>query len=319
MVMSVRREILAVTLIVLMGAVLVRALYIPPAAEQHVEAAEERFGLDLAEPNRWFSAWAIGDGQAFALIATDPSGRLLADAVDSEATYRFSRAGFGWLAWASSLGNEMWVAYGLGIASVLSLGLVLATTIRERLRLGSRAWLIILNPALYLGLGGDTAEPLAIALLTLAIGSGSVLAAALLGMTRPTYLVGLLGRWRLLSWGLVAAIGLTAYSLVQFGADRFVPSGGRVGLPLVAYFEHPSWAGFALLGLAVTTLVIGLKHRNWGWVGAALLVLCFGADVTRDPVNAWRAAGMLPVLWAFGVNYVPDSATAAKREDPVAV
>ena len=62
-------------------------------------------------------------------------------------------------------------------------------------------------------------------------------------------------------------------------------------------------AGWILAVIAVATLSFGIRDRDWAWVASGLLVLCLGSDVTADPVNAWRAAGMLPVLWAFGTNY----------------
>ena len=30
--------------------------------------ASEKYDLDFGEPSRWFSAWSVGDGQAFAVV-----------------------------------------------------------------------------------------------------------------------------------------------------------------------------------------------------------------------------------------------------------
>ena len=66
-------KFLPATLIVGLVALYARAEYIPAAPDRHVELAEARFDLDVGPVNRWFSAWSIGDGQAFAVIAADPS------------------------------------------------------------------------------------------------------------------------------------------------------------------------------------------------------------------------------------------------------
>jgi hypothetical protein len=50
-------------------------------------------------------------------------------------------------------------------------------------------------------------------------------------------------------------------------------------------------------------VLVGLKWRDFGWLGAGALVLLLGSAVTEYPVNAFRVAGMLPVLWAFGPNF----------------
>jgi hypothetical protein len=47
-------------------------------------------------------------------------------------------------------------------------------------------------------------------------------------------------------------------------------------------------------------MIVGVRQRDMAWVVGGFFVLCFGGDVTVNPANAWRAAGFLPVLWAFG-------------------
>ena len=110
----------------------------------------------------------------------------------------------------------------------------------------------------------------------------------------------------------LAAIVLGLYSLWKFGLDRFLPDGGRVGLPLLSYFEHSSVWGWALVVLALTTIVIGVRRRDWAWILGGLFVLSFGPDVTANPVNAWRVAGFIPVLLAFGPGY---EATTRSRDE----
>ena len=297
-----RFEALLVVAIVLLAALGARAAYIPVFYEEHVERAAETFDLSLGEPSRWFSAWSLGDGQAFATITADPSGGKLGERIKGPA-YRFSRAGYSWLASALTLGNESWVPYGMALAGALAvIGiLVLAMSLRERL--GPKAWLMLLNPAIYLGFGGDTSEPLGVLLLGVALSTGSVWVAAALGVTRPTYLLALLGRWRLVAGGLGSALVLGAYSLWRFGFEGMGFPEGGIALPLAAYFDNSSLGGWILALLAITTVVIGVRYRNWTWVVMGIFVLSFGYSVTPNPINAWRAAGLLPVLWAFGPAY----------------
>ncbi len=289
-------------LIVISVALWARYEYIPPFADRHVEVAAERYDLDISEPGAWFSAWSLGDGQAFAVIAADPSGVKLSGEI-KEPAYRYTRAGYGWAATLGSLGRETWIPYGLAVVGTLAIVGTLALAARLRDRLGARAWLIVANPALYLGFAGDTAEPLGIFLLVWALGGGSLIASALLGITRPSYLVALAGRLRQIVVGVIATIAILVYGFLRFSSAQFVPDGGRVAVPFTAYLENSSLLGWVLAALAVVTLLVGIWRKDWAWGAAALLVVSLGTDVTLDPVNAWRAAGMLPVLWAFGPGY----------------
>ncbi len=288
-----------VSVIVLLGAFYVRAEYVPPWAERNLEIAEEKWDLPVSDVSPWFSAWTLGDGQAYAVIAADPLGLRFGDDL-REPGYRYQRAGYSWLVWAASGGQAGLIPYALGLVGALAVigSLLLAISLRERL--GPAAWFIVLNPALFIGFAGDTAEPLAILLLGLTLASNSVLAAIALGVTRPDYLIAALGRWKPFLAGIAAAALLAAYAVFRFGLEGLIPNGGRLGLPLAGYLEHPSLAGWVLAALAAGTGVIGIKYRNWTWVAVGLFVLCFSYDVLEFPVNAWRAAGLMPVLWAFG-------------------
>lgn len=297
-----RLEILLVTAIVVLTAGFVRWQYIPTFAQRHVEVAEQKYGFEVGEPGEWFSAWSLGDGQAYAMIAVDPSGDLLATHV-SEAGYRFARAGYGWAARAASLGQGRYVPYGLAVVGAISLLGVLILAIHMRPRLGPRAWLLVLNPAVFIGFAGDTSEPLGILVLGAALAWELWPFAALVGVIRPTYLVGLLRDRRLLIPGLLAAAVLGFYSLLRFGAEALVPAGGRLSLPGLAYVDQVSVWGVLLAVVAIATLVIGIRQRDWSWVLAGAFVLSFGSDVLREPVNAWRAAGFLPLMWAFGPRF----------------
>lgn len=305
-----------VLVISLATAVFVRYLYIPPFPDLQVAASEEKYDYEVGEPGPWFSAWSVGDGQAYALIAIDPSGQKLDEEIE-ETTYRFSRAGYGWLAAAASMGQNDWVPYGLAVAGAAAIIGVLAAATALRPRLGPKTWLIVLNPAVYIAFAGDTSESWAILLLVIALGWNSCLGSAALGITSPTYLVALWGHWRLLLAGVLTAVALAAYSLFAFGTESFIPGGGRIGFPFAAYLDHLSVWGMLLAGAALITLWVGARAKDWSWVLAGIFVLCFGWDVLREPINAWRAAGFLPVLWAFGPAWVP-SRTAQPSLHPAA-
>jgi hypothetical protein len=294
-----RLEVLVVSVIVLLGAFYVRAEYIPPWAERNLEIAEEKWGLPVSDVGPWFSAWTLGDGQASAVIAADPLGLGFGDDL-REPGYRYQRAGYSWLAWAASGGQPGLVPYGLALVGALAVigTLILAISLRQRL--GPATWFLVLNPALFIGFAGDTAEPLAILLLGLTLASNAVWAAVALGVTRPDFLLAALGRWKPFLAGVSAAAVVAIYATARFGIEGVIPGGGRLGLPLVGYVQYPSLAGWLLAALAVVTGVIGLRHRNWAWVAVGVFVLCFSYDVMEFPVNAWRAAGLMPVLWAFG-------------------
>lgn len=307
-----RLEIVLVAAIALTTAFYVRASYIPSFSDRHVDVAEQKYDYDVGEPGSWFSAWSLGDGQAFVMIALDPSGNKLDEEID-EAGYRFARAGYGWATYAAALGQNEAIPYALAIVGTASLVALIVMAVRLRPRLGRRAWFVLANPAIYIGFGGDTSEPLAVLLLTMAMASSGWVAAVLLGVTRPTFLIGLWGQWRKFIAGLASAVLLGTYSLLTFGSDALIPSGGRIGWPLTSYFEHSSFWGWVLATCAVATLILGIRRREWAWILGGLFALSFGADVLRDPVNTWRAAGFLPVLWAFGAGYdASESETVSK-------
>jgi hypothetical protein len=155
------------------------------------------------------------------------------------------------------------------------------------------------NPALYIGFVGDTAEPLAIALLTLALAYGSFLATLALAIVRPDYLVGLLSNWRLVLSGALLGVGFR-----MFWVERFDDSmiGGSVALswPMVGIIDASSPVGWLVIAAGLFTVVRGIVERDLSWVASGVLVVCFSAVVYDSTANAIRAAGLLPVLWAFG-------------------
>jgi hypothetical protein len=301
-----RLEIVLVSVIFLLTAVYVRWTYIPSFSDRHVQVSEERFDYEVGEPGPWFSAWSLGDGQAYVLIALDPTGQKLAEEVP-EPGYRYARAGYGWLGWLASLGDHRLVPYALALVGAVSMVGVLIAAIVLRPLLGMRAWLLLVNPAIYIGFAGDTAEPLATLLLTLGLMTGSWALALVLGLTYPTYLVATWGRWKMLLVGVATAVAVQVYTSLAFGPPAVTSATVRVGFPFVGYLDEPSVAGFALCVAGLATIAIGARSRAWAWVVSGLFVLCFAADVLQFPTNAWRAAGFLPVLWAFGPRHDPET------------
>jgi hypothetical protein len=312
-----RLEVLLAVAVVVLGALWVRAVYVPSFADRHVAASEQRYHFDVGDPGPWFSAWSLGDGQAFALIALDPTGHKLDDEVKISA-YRFTRAGYGWAVWAASLGRARAVPYALAAVGALAVIANLVLAVHLRGRIGPRAWLLMLNPALYIGFAGDTSEPMGVLFLGLAMASGSWVAAVFLGVTRPTFLVGLWGRWKMFLPGVVGAGVVAAYGILVL-QPRLLAPGGGLALPLVGYFQRWSISGALLCVAALATLFVGVRSGDWAWVLSAALVLCFGVEVLTNPVNAWRTAGFLPVLWAFGPRYELATTTLSRGGTEAAV
>jgi hypothetical protein len=313
-----RFEVVAISVIVLLTAFYVRAEYIPPWAGENLKIAEEKWDLPVSGVSAWFSAWTLGDGQAFAVIAADPLGLEFGDDL-KDPGYRYQRAGYSWLVWAGSAGQPGLIPYAMAAVGGLAVIGTLILAISLRKRLGSAAWFLVLNPALYIGFAGDTAEPLAILFLGLALASSRPWAGAALGVTRPDYLLALLGRWKTFAYGVAAAALVVGYALIRFGFGSLFPPDARLfGLPLAGYLETPTLAGWALAILALATVVIGARHRNWTWVVVGVYVLCFSYTVVLDPVNAWRAAGLMPVLWAFGPRVSRSQDASEPEESSVA-
>jgi hypothetical protein len=307
---SVRREAVIVGVGALSLALLARYAWLPYAWEALLQDAATTWNLPVTEVGRWFSAWALGDGQAYAVIASDPLGLEMGSKLGQPA-YRYGRAGFGWLAWVASLGQREWVPYGMAMVGMLTLVALFVLAVKMRPVLGPRAWLLILNPAVFISFAGDTTEGLAIFALALAISSGAWWAAAMVGITRPDYLIALVGRRRTLVWGVGTAVVFAMVWTARFGldVDQF---GGRLGWPVVGFIEVPSMQSLALGLLAVTTLIVGIRRRDWGWVSSGLFVLCFTHLVVESAANGWRAGGMLLVLWAFGPGYVAEGPVAVR-------
>lgn len=303
--MSINRvsklEVGLVALTVLALALTYRYAWTTPFWESDLLGAQERLNLPVAGAGRWFSGWTRVDGQAYALIAADPLGIDVGWQL-GHPSYRYGRAGFGWLAWLASFGQAEFIPYGMAAVGVLALIGTFAVALWFRPKLGQAAWLLVFNPAVFIGFAGDMAETLAVLLLALGLGMGSGWASVFLGIVRPTYLVAMFSHWKLAAWGIGTAIALGFFWITRFGLE-LGQYGGRLGLPFVGYAEHPSIHSIGLALLAAITMGVGSRSRNWAWVASGLVVLCFAGGVVEEAANSWRAGGMLLVLWAFGPEH----------------
>lgn len=293
-----KRDGLVAASLAVLTALLLRFLLAKPQDFLHYSVLRDLTGIDFGEWPDIFYTGGGGDGEVFAVLAADPIGQGPSQSIPA-VVYRFARVGFSWAAWALSLGQERFVLPALFLIGLIALATVGFLAGFWRKKLGPASWLLVLNPALYVGFVGDTAEPLAILLLVLALSGSGPLAAAALGITRPTYATALLGRGRSLVVAVVSGVAVVILAVRLFDAPVFGTLDGAFSVPFVAYFNQPSIVGFAVLSAGVVTVVVGLVRRDLAWLASGLLVLVLGEGVTANPVNAVRAAGMLPVLWAL--------------------
>jgi hypothetical protein len=272
--------------------------------------AQRALELDVTGTPVWLSGWSFGDGQVFAVIADDPTGRQ-AGSLLADPAYRYLRPGFGWMVAAVTLGRDWLIPHGLflvGLGGIVGLYL-LACRLRDQL--GPSAWILVLNPAIYIALAGGTAESVGALALAMTIWSGSTGWAVVTALVRPTYTIGLLGR-RTFVVAATSATVMLALVMWRFGwvPAQFV---GKLTMPLLGFRAEPSLLGGVVLGAGLYTLVRGVRARDLGWIGAGMLALCLVPETFADPVDAIRAAGLIPVLWAFGTRYMPERKVLSTR------
>lgn len=294
-------EMVLVAVVVMVLAAGARYAIAGPDDLTDLRRLEQGTGLDMGPESAWFATGLNGDGAAFAIMAADPLGRDVGKSIKFPA-FRYSRAGFSWAAAAVVLGDEGLVLLGLSLVGLISIGLVASLGVRLYEERGVWAWALIVNPALYLGFVSDTAEPLAVFLLATSLMGSRWWGPVALAVVRPSYLVGIAGRWKHFLLGLGVA-GVARLFWVFWFDDSLTAGLWALGLPLRGVMESPSPLGFLVVGAGLVTLVVGGVRRDWSWIASGLLVASLSVEVLRDPINAVRAAGMLPVLWAFGPGY----------------
>jgi hypothetical protein len=296
------RDGLFAALVAVVTALALRFWLTNPQDYLHYSVLEELTGIDFGTWPDVFYSGGGGDGEVFAVLAADPLGSGPSQLIPV-VLHRFLRIGFAWLAWAFSLGQEQLVLpalFTVGLLAVSGVGFM-SGFLRERL--GLKSWALLISPAVYIGFIGDTVEPLGTLLLVLSLTASGIWAAAALGISRPTYAVALFGKWKLLSAVVAAVIVIRLLAFGLFGGSILESIDGSFSLPFVAYFDHASVVGFLVLAGAVVTIGVGMIRRDLAWVVAGMFVVVLGGPIIENPINAVRAAGMLPVLWAFGPNW----------------
>jgi hypothetical protein len=296
------RDGIFAALVAVVTALALRFWITNPQDYLHYSVLEELTGIDFGTWPNVFYTGGGGDGEVFAVLAADPLGSGPSQLIPV-VIHRFLRIGFAWLAWAFSLGQEQFVLpalFTVGLLAVSGVGFM-SGFLRERL--GLKSWALLISPAVYIGFMGDTVEPLGTLLLVLSLTASGIWAAAALGISRPTYAVALVGKWKLLSAAAAVVIVIRLLAVGLFGGSIFESIDGSFSLPFVAYFDHASVVGFLVLAGAVVTIGVGVMRRDLAWVAAGMFVAMLGGPITDNPINAVRAAGMLPVLWAFGPNW----------------
>lgn len=291
------RDGLFAAVIAVVAALTIRFLSASPLDYLHYSVLSDLTGIDFGQWPDVFYTSGNGDGEVFAVLAVDPFGSGPSQMIPS-VVYRYLRIGMSWLAFVLSFGQE-----GLVLPALLAIGLSAVATVGFlsgfwRQRFGVRSWALVLNPAMYIGFVGDTAEPLGILLLVFALVGTGYWAAVALGVTRPTFGVALLGRWQPLSVLVVTTIVVNIAAALIFDGSILDSPTRSFAFPAIGYFNEPSVVGFLVLASGAFTLLRGIFRRDLAWIVSGLLVVALGEAITLNPLNAVRAAGMLPVLWA---------------------
>ncbi|MGH8937659.1 MAG: hypothetical protein ACRDXD_15605 [Acidimicrobiia bacterium] len=248
-------------------AVLALAIRATVVADQEFSAVDlHRFerisGVDLPVYERlpFFLTWTRGDGQTFMALAAD----LDLDGPAQELgvpSYRFARVGYAWLARLAALGRVGLLPVGLLAVNLVTISILAVVATRLARIWRERAFLILANPGLFVGVATDTAEPLGALLLVLALttgATGGVLASALAAATRPTFLALLPARRHGLLRPLMTAasvvISLQIISLFAFGSFGERPPETLV-LPFTGYVEvWPTVRPAAAFGIGLLLL-----------------------------------------------------------------
>lgn len=288
----------AVVVVTILG---LRTIITNPGDLADLEHFESATATSIGPKSAFFASGLDGDGATFTIVALDPLGRDKGHLLRNP-SYRYMRFGYPWLAKGITLGVDDAILLGLTVVGMAAVGVTAFLASRLSESRGPWAWLLVANPALILGALRDTAEPLGVTLLTLAILSGSVWAGLALAFVRPTFLVAVAGRWRIfLIAGAVAGVSKLFWSW-HFGESP-LKGGFALDWPMAGVIASPTLLGWAVIVSALITAAVGVIKRDWAWMLSGVLVICLGQVVVDTPTNAVRAAGFLPVLWAFGPGF----------------
>ncbi len=302
---------LGFALFVVVILILVRILASGPEDLADLERFRRMTGIEIGPNPAFFANGLNGDGATFAVIAADPLGSDVG-AILHSTSYRYLRFGYPWIGSAVVLGNEDLLLLGLSAVGLVSAGATAYLASVLSAERGWWAWLLVLNPAMFMGVMGDTAEPLALSLLGWALFLNSTVLALLVAPVRPTYLVALAARWRLVLAAGAGVVLLKAIWSWRF-SEPLLTGSDNVSWPFVGVISSPSVLGILVAVAGLTTAVVGVMRRDLSWVVAGVFTICFGPIVAS--INAVRAAGFLPLLWAFGPRYQPRETSSGVERD----
>ena len=254
------------------------------------------------------------DGVYFYAIAEDPLARDEAHTLIDESAYRYGHAGYGWLAWLVSLRDPAFIPGALLFLGLLGVTVAAIATSLIARQLGWTPWaglFAAFSPGLVSSVISDTAEPVGIAVVALAvlfwlrgrIGWSAVFLVAACLIKEPFVLVPVaLALWDGVRWlrgtrpshvvarvlalaaGPVAFGAWYAYLRVDFGLWPYRASVGLFGPPVAGWVDTLKRAvglatdfnGAQLSAVVVPLLVV---------VAAALIAGAVRALRVRSPLD----------------------------------
>lgn len=289
--------------------------------------ADRPYGVQVdREAHPFFLMWTRSDGQAFFSIAGDLDGDEQAAGLGN-LSYRMSRIGMSVLARLLTFGNDDWLLYTLPIVSLLAFLALVLVAMRLVDRLGPRALLLPLTPAAIIGTIYDSAEPLGTVLLVASLTAttlvGASLAAVALGVSRPSYAIGVpASRLGLQPAILAVGAGASLQLLIVLGFGiPFSGGAGNLALPITGLIEE--WPRMAPSGQIVAAVVLGsaLALVTFAASGryvfsyratcalTAVFSLCLGAAVYQETFSPFRATAPAFVLIILAPLFRADSGT----------
>lgn len=278
-----------------------------------------------------------GDGVSYYAIARDPLARGPERDLFTWPAYRYGHPGYSWLAWVLTLGNAALIPYAFLLLNLVGMGVAGAAAALVARQLGYTEWAglaIAVNPGLVYSATIDTSEPVAAALLLVAL------------------LLWLRGRWKaalpviaalcfMKEWFVLVPVGLALWELLRFARTRRPELRLRCGALVLTIVPFGLWYLYVLLHFGewpASPTADFLQLPPTGWIqtartaaemgtgtfdrvvtghvtvpllavaGAALAFGAFRALRLRTPVDAVYLAFM-PVVFAmnqWGLLYAKD-------------
>ena len=264
----------------------------------------------------FFLTWTRGDGQMFMTIAADPFLEGPARNLGSP-VYRYGRAGYSWVASLLVLGIPSLLPVGLFATNLIATAFYAVSVVRLA-EANRKAWWLLANPAIFIGVTSDTAEPFGLALVMIALLSYSpsfcVLAAGAAGLVRESFgtILGF-AQHPLLAFAAAALSAISIRVAAAGSLDQSPTQGlGSLDWPLKGYLDAiPSMelasaiitvcVGLAMVFTTLRSFSPGSIWSRMSWFLTGMLGLCVSSYVIDNVVNLFRALGMVPLLWVLGM------------------